>query len=71
MFDGSLLQVFCTSSYFEKKASLKELYRSVVQQRPILAMLEPDRSQDGGLTKVDVEALIINQAFEQVKSAQT
>jgi hypothetical protein len=37
--------VFCTSQYFEKKNSLKELYRAVVQRRPILAMLEPDASQ--------------------------
>jgi hypothetical protein len=59
-------QVFCTTSYFEKQQSLMELYRSVLQRRPILAMLEPDRSQEGGLRQIDVERLITKQRFEQV-----
>ena len=41
--------VFCTSQYFEKKNSMKELYRAVVQRRPILAMLEHNPTQEGGL----------------------
>ena len=40
--------VFCTKAYFEKKNSMKELYRAVCNRRPILAMLEPDATQDGG-----------------------
>lgn len=63
-------QVFCTSSYFQKKGSLEELYRSVVQQRPILAMLEPEQSQEGGLKQADIEALITNKILEQVCSSQ-
>jgi hypothetical protein len=59
-------QVFCTSSYFEKRSSLEELFRAVVQRRPILPMLEPDRLQEGGLKQVEIEALITIQRLEQV-----
>ena len=59
--------VFCTSQYFEKKNSLKELYRAVVQRRPMLAMLEPDPSQEGGLDQAAVEALITNAKLDKFK----
>ena len=59
--------VFCTSQYFEKKNSLKELYRAVVQRRRILAMLEPDATQEGGLNQADVEALITNVKLDKFK----
>ena len=59
--------MFCTAQYFEKKNSLKELYRAVVQRRHILAMLEPDVSQEGGLNQADVEALITNQKLDKFK----
>jgi len=59
--------VFCTAPYFEKKNSLKELYRAVVQRRPILAMLEPDPTQEGGLNQKDVEALITNAKLDKYK----
>ena len=59
--------VFCTSQYFEKKNSLKELYRAVVQRRPILAMLEPDATQEGGLDQAMVEALITNKKLDKFK----
>ena len=59
--------VFCTSQYFEKKNSLKELYRAVCQRRPILAMLEPDATQEGGLNQADVEALITNKQLDKFK----
>jgi hypothetical protein len=64
--DGSAPQVFCTTSYLEKKTCLEELYRAVVQRRPILTMLEPNRSQEGGLKQVDVEGLITYQHLQQV-----
>ena len=57
--------VFCTSQYFEKKNSLKELYRAVCQRRPILAMLEPDATQEGGLDQEAVEALITNKKLDK------
>ena len=59
--------VFCTAQYFEKKNSLKELYRAVVQRRPILAMLEPDATQEGGLDQMAVEALITNAKLDKFK----
>jgi len=59
--------VFCTSPYFEKKNSLKELYRAVVQRRPILAMLEPDATQEGGLDQRAVEGLITNKKLDKFK----
>jgi len=59
--------VFCTVLYFEKKNSLKELYRAVVQRRPILAMLEPDATQEGGLDQAGVEALITNPKLDRFK----
>ena len=59
--------VFCTSQYFEKKNSLKELYRAVCQRRPILAMLEPDATQEGGLNQAAVEALISNVKLDKFK----
>ena len=60
--------VFCTSPYFEKKNSLKELYRSVVQRRRILAMLEPDATQQGGKDQSDIKAVVTNGKLEQVLS---
>ena len=59
--------VFCTSQYFEKKNSLKELYRAVCQRRPILAMLEPDATQEGGLDQEAVEVLITNKQLDKFK----
>ena len=59
--------VFCTSPYFEKKNSLKELYRAVVQRRPILAMLEPDATQEGGLNQLAVETLIHDSKLDKFK----
>ena len=59
--------VFCTSQYFEKKNSLKELYRAVVQRRPILAVLEPDESQDGGLNQAAIEALLTDKRLDKFK----
>ena len=59
--------VFCTGEYFKKKNSLKELYRAVVQRRPILAMLEPDATQEGGLDQAAVEALITNAQLDKFK----
>ena len=57
--------VFCTSQYFEKKNSLKELYRAVVQRRPILAVLEPDATQDGGLDQAAVMALLTDARLDK------
>ena len=44
---------------------MKELYRAVVQRRPILAMLEPDASQDGGLGQHEIESLITNALLDE------
>jgi hypothetical protein len=52
--------VFCTSPYFEKRNSLMELFRAVCQGKYILAMLEPDVAQQGGLNQSHVQALITN-----------
>jgi hypothetical protein len=57
--------VFCTSPYFDKRNSLKELFRAVCQRKYILAMLEPDFAQQGGLNKEDVRALITNTKLNQ------
>ena len=57
--------VFCTTEYFEKKNSLKELYRAVVQRRPIQAMLEPDKTQQGGLDQAAIKALITNESLDK------
>ena len=57
--------VFCTRSYFAKRNAMKELYRAVVQRRPILAILEPDASQDGGLNQAAIEALITEELLNQ------
>ena len=59
--------VFCTKAYFEKKNSLKELYRAVCQRRLILAVLEPDESQDGGLDQAAVTALLTNERLDKFK----
>jgi hypothetical protein len=59
--------VFCTSSYFEKRNSLKELFRAVCQRKYILAMLEPDVTQQGGLTHVDVQALITHAKLDKLQ----
>ena len=59
--------VFCTKAYFEKKNSMKELYRAVVQRRPVIAVLEPDATQDGGLDRAAVEALITNSKLDKFK----
>ena len=59
--------VFCTSQYFEKRNSLKDLYRAVCHCKHILAMLEPDVTQQGGLNSVDVQALITNALLDKFK----
>ena len=59
------IAVFCTKSYFEKTNAMKELYRAVVQRRPILAILDPDPTQDGGLTKADICKLITNELLDK------
>ena len=59
--------VFCTRAYFEKKNSMKELYRAVVQCRWILAALEPDESQDGGLDQVAITALLTDARLDRFK----
>jgi hypothetical protein len=55
----------CTSPYFEKRNSLKELFRAVCQRKHILAMLEPDLAQQGGLNQVDVQALVTNATLDR------
>ena len=59
-------QIFCTSHYFEKRNSLRELYRSIAQRRDLLAMLEPDPTQEGGFNQAHVESLITNEKLDQV-----
>jgi hypothetical protein len=59
--------VFYTSQYFEKRNSLKDLYRAVCQCKHILAMLEPDVTQQGGLNSMDVQALITNALLDKFK----
>jgi len=59
--------VFCTNEYFKKKNSLKELYRAVVQRRPILAMLEPDHTQEGGFNQAAIEGFISNKILDKFK----
>jgi hypothetical protein len=56
--------VFCTSPYFEKRNSLRELYRAVCQGKYILAMLEPDVTQQGGLDQAGVHALVTNDLLD-------
>ena len=46
---------------------MKELYRAVVQRRPILAILEPDASQDGGLNQAEIEALITEELLSPAR----
>jgi len=57
--------VFCTKAYFNTINSMKELYRAVVNRRPILAMLEPDTTQDGGLDKAAVQALLTDKHLDK------
>jgi hypothetical protein len=59
--------VFSTSQYFEKRNSFKELFRAVCQGNYILAMLEPDVTQQGGLNQVDVQDLITNAKLDKYK----
>jgi hypothetical protein len=59
--------VFTTTSYFCKKNSMKELYRAVVQRRPILAMLEPDTTQEGGLTQAAITEMLTSEQLDGVK----
>ena len=39
--------------------------RAVVQRRPIIAMLEPDATQEGGLDQAAVEKLITNKKLDK------
>ena len=42
-------------------------YRAIVQRRPMLAMLEPDASQDGGLTQAAVTTMLASENLDGVK----
>ena len=44
---------------------MKELYRAVTNRRPILAMLEPDSTQDGGLDERDITKLLTDQYLDK------
>ena len=46
---------------------MKELYRAVVQRRPILAMLEPDTTQEGGLTQAAITEMLTSEKLQGVK----
>ena len=59
------LLAFCTKAYFQKGNSMKELYRAVTNRRPILAMLEPDSTQDGGLDERDITKLLTDQYLDK------
>jgi hypothetical protein len=59
--------VFCTVQYFEKRNSLTELYCAVCKSKHILAMLEPDVTQQGGLDQVGVQALITNTKLNRLR----
>ena len=59
--------IFCTSSYLEKKNALKELYRAVCQRRPIIALLEPDATQEGGFDQAFVEARITDELLDRFR----
>jgi len=59
--------VFCTLPYFEKRNSFKELYRAVCQGKYILAMLEPDATQQGGLNQEAMQALITNVKLKKMQ----
>jgi len=56
--------VFCTRAYFAKRNSMKELYRAAARRRPILAMLDPDESQDGGLDRRAIEVSLTNELLD-------
>ena len=63
---GSVL-VYLTRAYFQKMNSMKELYRAVVNRRPIIVVLEPDASQDGGMSQSDIEALLTDAHIDRFK----
>ena len=62
--DSSAVLAFCTKRYFSSRACAREIFRAVLQGKQIIAVLEPQRTEDkGGLTMEECRQLLIEDAY--------
>ena len=56
--------VFCTARYFRSRPCALELLRAVVLRRPILAILEPEKTEEkGGLNEAECRRLLVEEQY--------
>ena len=59
---SSVVLCFCTEKYFQSRACAREIFRAVLQGKPLIAVLEPDAAR-GGLQPDAIKALLTKDRF--------
>ena len=68
---SEFILAFCTKRYFTSRACARELFRAVLQGKPIIAMLEPERSADkGGLTVDECKSLLVDAVYASCRATE-
>ena len=52
----------CTEKYFQSRACAREIFRAVLLQKPLIAVLEPDGTR-GSLSREEIEELLTRQLY--------
>ena len=56
---SNVVLCFCTERWFTSRACVREAIRAVLRKRPLIALLQPDTTdQHGGLTEADCRAVL-------------
>ena len=65
---SSFVLAFCTRKYFGSRACARELFRAVLLNKPIIALLEPERTAEkGGLTVSECKATLTTEWVQKWK----
>ena len=59
---SSSVLCFCTAKYFRSRACAREIFRALVNSKPLIAVLEPDVSR-GGLRQHEIEELLLTTRY--------
>ena len=67
---SSSVLAMCTVEYFRSRACARELFRAVLQGKPLIALLEPDERR-GGLSRQAIAHLLISARFPIVGASSS
>ena len=57
---------FCTAKYFKSKACAREVFDTVLNSKPIICVLEPERNEEkGGLSQQEISHLLLNKRYPE------